>query len=147
MNRPSSRLCATHMKMFFLSTRASFAMICSCQRQDSAADAATCSAKERVGRARDSLERKRERLDARERALAESSRYGAEMVKLWLSTTSRSTTCCSTSSSKSTKKGEELQATVAQQQKGMEALTAQVEKVSAQVQVNKPAPQLTANNE
>ena len=41
----------------------------------------------------------------------------------------------------------ELKSTVAQQQKGMEALTAQVEKVSAQMQVNKPAPQLTANNE
>ena len=41
----------------------------------------------------------------------------------------------------------ELKATVAQQQQGMEALTAQVQKVSAQMQVSKPAPQLTANNE
>ena len=41
----------------------------------------------------------------------------------------------------------ELNSTVAQQQKGMEALTAQVQKVSAQIEVNKPAPQLTANNE
>jgi len=41
----------------------------------------------------------------------------------------------------------ELKSTVAEQQKGMEALTAQVQKVSAQMQVNKPAPQLTANNE
>jgi len=41
----------------------------------------------------------------------------------------------------------ELKSTVAQQQKGMEALTAQVQKVSAQIAVNKPAPQLTANNE
>ena len=41
----------------------------------------------------------------------------------------------------------ELKSTVAQQQKGMEALTSQVQKVSAQIQVNKPAPQLTANNE
>jgi uncharacterized coiled-coil protein SlyX len=41
----------------------------------------------------------------------------------------------------------ELKSTVAQQQKGMEALTEQVHKVSAQMQVNKPAPQLTANNE
>ena len=41
----------------------------------------------------------------------------------------------------------ELKSTVAQQQKGIEALTAQVQKVSAQMQVNKPAPQLTANNE
>ena len=39
----------------------------------------------------------------------------------------------------------ELKSTVAQQQKGMEALTAQVQKVSAQIEVNKPAPQLTAN--
>jgi hypothetical protein len=41
----------------------------------------------------------------------------------------------------------ELKSTVAQQQKGMEALTAQIQKVNAQIQVNKPAPQLTANNE
>ena len=41
----------------------------------------------------------------------------------------------------------ELKSTVAQQQMGMEALTAQVQKVSAQIQVSKPAPQLTANNE
>jgi len=41
----------------------------------------------------------------------------------------------------------ELKSTVAQQRKGMEALTSQVQKVSAQIQVNKPAPQLTANNE
>ena len=41
----------------------------------------------------------------------------------------------------------ELKSTVAKQQKGMEALTAQVHKVSAQMQVNKPAPQLTANTE
>jgi uncharacterized coiled-coil protein SlyX len=41
----------------------------------------------------------------------------------------------------------ELKSTLAKQQKGMEALTAQVQKVSAQMQVNKPAPQLTANNE
>jgi len=41
----------------------------------------------------------------------------------------------------------ELKSTVAQQQKGMEALTAQVQKVSAQIEVNKPAPHLTANNE
>jgi trimeric autotransporter adhesin len=45
------------------------------------------------------------------------------------------------------KKVQALEATVAQQQKGMEALTAQVQKVSAQMQVNKPAPQLTSNNE
>jgi trimeric autotransporter adhesin len=52
------------------------------------------------------------------------------------------------------KKVEQLRATVAQQQKGMEVLTAQlkeqaaqIQKVSAQMQVNKPAPQLTADNE
>jgi uncharacterized coiled-coil protein SlyX len=41
----------------------------------------------------------------------------------------------------------ELKSTVAHQQKGMEALTAQVQKVSAQIQVNKAAPQLTANKD
>ena len=45
------------------------------------------------------------------------------------------------------RKVEELQAIVAQQQKEMEALTAQVQKVSGQMQVNNPAPHLTANNE
>ena len=42
---------------------------------------------------------------------------------------------------------QELKATVVQQQKEMEALTAQIQKVSAQIQVNKPAPKLTANDE
>ncbi len=49
------------------------------------------------------------------------------------------------------KKVEELQATVAQQQKGMEVLTAQlkeqaaqIQKVSAQLEVSKPAPQIVA---
>jgi uncharacterized coiled-coil protein SlyX len=41
----------------------------------------------------------------------------------------------------------ELKSTVARQQKGMEALTAQVEKVSAQIQVNKSVPQMAPNNE
>ena len=45
------------------------------------------------------------------------------------------------------KKVEALQATVAQQQKGIEALIAQVQKVSAQIQVNKSAPRLTATND
>ena len=52
------------------------------------------------------------------------------------------------------KKVQELQATVAQQQKGMEALIAQVkeqaaqiQKVSAQMKINKPAPQVVANSE
>jgi hypothetical protein len=46
-----------------------------------------------------------------------------------------------------------LEATVAQQQKGMEALVAQVkeqaaqiQKVSAQVEMNKPAPRTVLNN-
>lgn len=50
------------------------------------------------------------------------------------------------------KKVEQLQATVAQQQKGMDVLTAQlkeqaaqIQKVSAQLEVNKPAPQVVAN--
>jgi trimeric autotransporter adhesin len=50
------------------------------------------------------------------------------------------------------KKVEQLQATVAQQQKGMDVLTAQlkeqaaqIQKVSAQVEMNKPAPQVVAN--
>jgi hypothetical protein len=50
------------------------------------------------------------------------------------------------------KKVEELQATVAQQQKGMEVLTAQlkeqaaqIQKVSAQLEVSKPTPQVVAN--
>jgi hypothetical protein len=42
---------------------------------------------------------------------------------------------------------QELKATVVQQQKEMEALTTQIQKVSAQIQVNKPAPKLTANDE
>jgi uncharacterized coiled-coil protein SlyX len=41
----------------------------------------------------------------------------------------------------------ELKSTVAKQQKGMEALTAQIEKVSAQIQVNKAPSRLTANND
>ncbi len=50
------------------------------------------------------------------------------------------------------KKVEQLQATVAQQQKGMEILTAQlkeeaaqIQKVSAQIEMSKPAPQVVAN--
>ena len=50
------------------------------------------------------------------------------------------------------KKVEELQATVAQQQKGMEVLTAQlkeqaaqIQKVSAQLELNKRAPRTVAN--
>jgi len=42
-------------------------------------------------------------------------------------------------------KVEELQATVAQQQKQIEALTAGPQKVSAQIEVNKPAQQVVVN--
>jgi hypothetical protein len=41
----------------------------------------------------------------------------------------------------------ELKATVAQQQKQIEALTAGLQKVSAQLEVNKPAPQTVLNNQ
>jgi uncharacterized coiled-coil protein SlyX len=42
-------------------------------------------------------------------------------------------------------KVEKLQATVAQQQKQIEALTAGLQKVSAQLEVSKPAPQVVTN--
>ena len=52
------------------------------------------------------------------------------------------------------KKVQNLEATVAQQQKGMEVLTAQlkeqaaqIQKVSAQVRMSKPAPQMVLNNQ
>ncbi len=41
----------------------------------------------------------------------------------------------------------DFQATVAQQQKQIEALTAGLQKVSAQVQMNRPAPQMVNNNQ
>jgi len=42
-------------------------------------------------------------------------------------------------------KVKELQATVAQQQKQIEALTTGLQKMSAQIEVNKPAPQVVVN--
>jgi uncharacterized coiled-coil protein SlyX len=42
---------------------------------------------------------------------------------------------------------QELEATVANQQKQIEALTAGLQKVSAQLELNKPAPQTVANNQ
>jgi hypothetical protein len=52
------------------------------------------------------------------------------------------------------KKVQNLEATVAQQQKGMEVLTAQlkeqaaqIQKVSAQIELNKPAPRTVLNNQ
>jgi uncharacterized coiled-coil protein SlyX len=45
----------------------------------------------------------------------------------------------------SNRKIEELQATVARQQKQIDALTAGLQKVSAQLEVSKPAPQVVTN--
>jgi uncharacterized coiled-coil protein SlyX len=45
----------------------------------------------------------------------------------------------------SNRKIEELQATVARQQKQIDALTAGLQKVSAQLEVSKPAPQVVVN--
>jgi hypothetical protein len=71
MNCPSSRLCAAHMKkMFLLSTLASFAMICSCQKQDSAADAQLAQRKSELDARETALGEREKTLDARERALA-----------------------------------------------------------------------------
>ena len=40
-----------------------------------------------------------------------------------------------------------LEATVAQQQKGMEALTAGLQKMSDQLEISRPAPQMVGNNQ
>jgi hypothetical protein len=45
------------------------------------------------------------------------------------------------------RKVEDLQATVAQQQKQIETLTAGLQKVSAQLELNKSAPQTVLNNQ
>ena len=45
----------------------------------------------------------------------------------------------------SNRKIEQLQATVARQQKQIDALTAGLQKVSAQLEVSKPAPQVVTN--
>ena len=71
MNCSSSRLSAAHMKkIFLLSTLASFAMICSCQRQDSAADAQLAQRKSELDARETALGEREKTLDARERALA-----------------------------------------------------------------------------
>ena len=44
-------------------------------------------------------------------------------------------------------KVQELEATAANQQKQIEALTAGLQKVSAQIEVTKPAPQVVNNNQ
>ena len=45
------------------------------------------------------------------------------------------------------RKNEEQEAMIARQQKQIEALTAGLQKVSAQLDVNKPAPQMVNNNQ
>ena len=78
MNCPSNRLCTAHMKkMFLLSTLASFAMICSCQRQDSAADAQLAQRKSELDTRETALGEREKTLDARERALAEREKASA----------------------------------------------------------------------
>jgi len=57
-------------KMFLLSTLASFTMICSCQRQDSAAEAQLAQRKSEFDARETALGEKEKTLDARERALA-----------------------------------------------------------------------------
>jgi hypothetical protein len=44
-------------------------------------------------------------------------------------------------------KVQELEATAAQQQKQIEALTAGLQKVSAQLEMSKPAPQIVGNDQ
>jgi hypothetical protein len=61
-------------KMFLLSTLASFAMICSCQRQDSAADAQLAQRKSELDARETALGEREKTLDIRERALAESEK-------------------------------------------------------------------------
>ena len=58
-------------KMFLLSTLASFAMICSCQKQDSAAEAQLAQRKSELDARETALGDREKKLDARERALAE----------------------------------------------------------------------------
>lgn len=78
MNCPSTRLCAAYMKrMFLLSTLASFAMICSCQRQDSAAEAQLTQRKSELDARETALGERERTLDARERALAEREKAAA----------------------------------------------------------------------
>ena len=78
MNCSSSRLSAAHMKkILLLSTLASFAMICSCQRQDSAADAQLAQRKSELDARETALGEREKTLDARERALAEREKASA----------------------------------------------------------------------
>jgi len=78
MNFPSSRLRAAHMKkLFLLWTLASFAMICSCQRQDAAAEAQLAQRKSELDARETALGEREKTLDARERALAEREKASA----------------------------------------------------------------------
>ena len=78
MNCPSRRICAAHMKkMFLLSTLASFAIICSCQRQDSTADAQLAQRKSELDARETALGEREKTLDARERALAQREKAAA----------------------------------------------------------------------
>jgi hypothetical protein len=45
------------------------------------------------------------------------------------------------------RKNEEQEATIARQQKQIEALTAGLQRVSAQIELSKPVPQLAENNQ
>jgi hypothetical protein len=58
-------------KILLLSTLASFAMICSCRKQDSAADAQLAQRKSELDARETALGEREKTLDARERALAE----------------------------------------------------------------------------
>ena len=76
MNWPSNRLCIPHMKkIFLLSTLAFFATICSCQRQDSAAEAQLAQRKSELDARETALGEREKTLDARERALAERENH------------------------------------------------------------------------
>jgi len=83
MNCSSSRLSAAHMKkIFLLSTLASFAMICSCQRQDSAADAQLAQRKSELDARETALGEREKTLDARERALVERQNAAASTSRI-----------------------------------------------------------------
>ena len=78
MNCPSSRLCAPHMKkILLLSTLVCFAMIYSCQKQDSAADAQLAQRKSELDTRETALGEREKTLDARERALAKRENAAA----------------------------------------------------------------------
>jgi hypothetical protein len=64
-------------KMFLLSTLASFAMICSCQKQDSAAEAQLAQRKSELDARETALGEKEKTIDARERALAQREKAAA----------------------------------------------------------------------